>query len=229
MSKQMNTDTGMAEPLRSTARFRKNGQLTLLATRASGVRLAMRIVAFGIALLIGSEIMCRVTHAAEAAAPPNIVIVFLDDSGWGDFRPFGQPKYDTPHVRKLAEEGRVFKNFYVPQGICSASRSALLSGCYPGRTKIFGAHAPRARGLDPRFATMGEVLKRQGYATAVFGKWHIGDRPETRPPARGFSESCGLMYSNDMWEFHPEKPKFWGKYPLQFWDNGKVTIERVTP
>jgi len=218
MNKRMRVDRRMAEPCMSTAILGK-----------PPLRFAMRIVALGIVLLVGSQTRGRLVHAADGDGPTNIVIVFLDDSGWGDFRPFGQPKYDTPHVRKLAEEGRVFKNFYVPQGICSASRSALLSGCYPGRTKIFGAHAPRARGLDPRFATMGEVLKRKGYATAVFGKWHIGDRPETRPPARGFSESCGLMYSNDMWEFHPQRPKFWGKYPLQFWDNGRVTIERVTP
>jgi arylsulfatase A-like enzyme len=116
----------------------------------------------------------------------------------------------------------------VTQAVCSASRSSLLSGCYPGRTKIFGAIAPGVRGLDPKFATIGEVMKTRGYRTAVFGKWHIGDQPETRPPARGFDESCGLMYSNDMWEFHPDNPEFWGKYPLQFWDNGKVTIDRVT-
>ena len=160
--------------------------------------------------------------------PPNFVVIFLDDSGWGDFKPFGDPDYKTPNVAQLAAEGCRFNNFYVPQAICSASRSALLSGCYPGRTKVFGAHGPNARGLDPKYATTGQVLKKRGYSTAVFGKWHIGDQPETRPPARGFDESCGLMYSNDMWEFHPENPEYWGKYPLQFWDNGKVTIKRVT-
>lgn len=103
-----------------------------------------------------------------------------------------------------------------------------MTGCYPGRTKVFGAHPPRARGLDPKFATMGQVLKKNGYATGVFGKWHLGDQPDTRPPERGFDESCGLMYSNDMWEFHPQDPEYWGKYPLQFWENGDVTIERVT-
>lgn len=159
---------------------------------------------------------------------PNFVIIFLDDSGWGDFKPFGHPAYKTPNVAQLASEGCRFNNFYVPQAICSASRSALLSGCYPGRTKVFGAHGPKARGLDPKYATIGQVLKKRGYTTAIFGKWHIGDQPDTRPPARGFDESCGLMYSNDMWEFNPENPKYWGKYPLQFWENGKVTIERIT-
>jgi arylsulfatase A len=143
--------------------------------------------------------------------PPNFVVIFLDDSGWGDFKPFGQPAYKTPNVAQLAAEGCRFNNFYVPQAICSASRSALLSGCYPGRTKVFGAHGPNARGLDPKYATTGQVLKNRGYTTGVFGKWHIGDQPETRPAARGFDESCGLMYSNDMWEFHPENPEYWGK------------------
>lgn len=159
---------------------------------------------------------------------PNIVVIFLDDSGYSDFRPFGKTEYPTPNVERLASQGCRFTNFYVPQAVCSASRSALLSGCYPGRTQVFGAHPPRARGLEPKFATMGEVLKTAGYKTAVFGKWHIGDQPETRPPARGFDESCGLMYSNDMWEFHPESKAF-AETPLQFWENGKVKVERVTP
>lgn len=166
--------------------------------------------------------------AAGAGKQPNFVIIFLDDSGYSDFRPFGQPAYPTPNVERLAGQGCRFNNFYVPQAVCSASRSALLSGCYPGRTKVFGAHPPGARGLDPKFATLGQVLKGGGYRTAVFGKWHIGDQPDTRPPARGFDESCGLMYSNDMWEFHPENPKAYSKFPLHFWENGRVKIERMT-
>lgn len=181
----------------------------------------------GMLAIIG--VSSRAASQPSAARPPNFVIIFLDDSGWADFQPFGQPPYPTPQVRRLAEEGCSFHQFYVPQAVCSASRAALLTGCYPGRTKVFGAHPPRARGLEPKYATLGEVLKKRGYATAVFGKWHIGDQPETRPPARGFDESCGLMYSNDMWEFHPENPKYWGQFPLQYWENGRITIERVTP
>ncbi len=163
----------------------------------------------------------------EEKAKPNVVIVFLDDSGYSDFTPFGQKKIMTPNVQTLAEEGVSFRNFYVPQAICSASRAALMSGCYPERTKVFGAHGPKGRGLETTFPTMGEVFKAAGYKTAVFGKWHIGDQPETRPNARGFNESCGLMYSNDMWKHHPENPEYWGKYPLQFWENGEVKIEDV--
>lgn len=158
---------------------------------------------------------------------PNVVIIFLDDSGYGDFRPFSQEGLQTPHVQTLAEEGRVFTNFHVPQAICSASRSALISGCYPGRTKVFGAHGPKGRGLETTFPTIGEIFKSAGYRTAIFGKWHCGDQPDTRPHARGFDETCGLMYSNDMWKHHPENPEYWGKYPIQFWENGQVTIEDV--
>ena len=159
---------------------------------------------------------------------PNIVLIFLDDAGWADFQPFAETRYPTPNVRQLAEEGKTFHNFYVPQAVCSASRAALLTGCYPERVGLFGAHAPRQRGLDPGFATIGEMLQEQGYKTAFFGKWHIGDQPDTRPPERGFDESAGIMYSNDMWADHPQNPEYWGQWPLQYWENGEIAIDSVT-
>jgi arylsulfatase A len=165
--------------------------------------------------------------AGRYSQNPNIVIIFLDDSGWADFEPFGDLQVVTPNVTQLASEGTAYHNFYVPQAICSASRSALLSGCYPGRTKVFGAHGPNAWGLDTTFATLGEVFSRAGYATAAFGKWHCGDQPETRSYSRGFDETCGLMYSNDMWRYHPESPDYWGQWPLKYWENGEVKIEDV--
>ncbi len=186
----------------------------------------MRIFLLIPAIIAISLVSCS---REETSQQPNIVIVFLDDSGWSDFEPFGELHLKTPNVTQLASEGCAYHNFYVPQAVCSASRSALLSGCFPGRTKVFGAHGPNARGLETTFATMGEVFGSAGYATAIFGKWHCGDQPETRPQARGFDESCGLMYSNDMWKYHPENPEYWGRYPLQFWENGEVTIEEVTP
>lgn len=192
-----------------------------------GARIRFGLVRCGlIAVAVG---MLFSTAADAGGRPPNVVVIFLDDSGYADFRPFANTAYPTPNVQRLADEGRCFDNFYVPQAICSASRAALLTGCYPGRTKMFSAHAPEARGLDPQYATLAEVLKPRGYATAVFGKWHVGDQPGTRPAARGFDESCGLMYSNDMWRYHPESPEFWGKWPLRFWENDKVTIDPVTP
>ncbi len=170
----------------------------------------------------------RTAVAEMGKRPPNFVIILLDDSGWGDFTPFANPEYETPNVARLAKEGCCFRNFYVSQAICSASRSALLSGCYPERTKVFGALGPGAKGLDPKYATLGEVLKARGYTTAIFGKWHIGDQEDTRPWARGFDEFCGLMYSNDMWEFHPEHPNRYINHPLHFWENNRVSIQRMT-
>jgi len=182
-----------------------------------------------IASVLAALILVQPSSTAASDPPPNVVLIFLDDSGWADFKPFSKTDYPTPNVQRLADEGCCFDNFYVPQAICSASRAALMTGCYPGRTRLFGAHPPRARGLDPQYATLGEVLEPRGYTTAVFGKWHLGDQPDTRPPARGFDESCGLMYSNDMWAYHPENPDYWRQWPLQFWENGKITIEPVTP
>ena len=179
----------------------------------------------GYTLLPGCANLKRVVGKEKQ---PNIVIIFLDDSGWSDFEPFGRHSYHTPHVDQLAAEGRRFNNFYVPQAVCSASRASLLSGCYPGRTKVFGAHGPKGRGLEPEFKIMPEVFGANGYKTAIFGKWHIGDQDGTRPWDRGFDESCGLLYSNDMWEYHPENPESWGRYPLQYFENGQVKIERVT-
>jgi arylsulfatase A len=182
---------------------------------------------FTFILLIISSSCTQKKNKIPETKQPNIVIVFLDDSGYSDFSPFGQNKIITPNVQKLADEGVMFKNFYVPQAICSASRSALLSGCYPERTKVFGAHGPNGRGLETSFPTMGEVFKAAGYKTGIFGKWHCGDQPETRPHNRGFDESCGLMYSNDMWKHHPESPEYWGKFPIKFWENGEIIIEDV--
>ncbi len=160
---------------------------------------------------------------------PNIVLIFLDDSGWSDFEPFGQHEYHTPNVNRLASEGCCFTHFYVPQAVCSASRASLLCGCFPGRTKVFGALRPKKRGLEPKYKIMSEVLGANGYKTAVFGKWHIGDDEGTRPWDRGFDESCGLLYSNDMWGHHPQNPEYWAQHPLQFFEKDKATIESVQP
>ena len=171
---------------------------------------------------------CNQTTESEKQQP-NVVMVFLDDAAFADFKPFGETRYPTPNVSELAEEGRSYYNFYVPVAVCSASRAALLSGCYPGRTGVFGAHGPNQECLDPQFATLGEVMQQNGYVTASFGKWHLGDVPDQRPPARGFDESCGLMYSNDMWAYHPENPDHWDQWPLSYWENGEIKIDSMTP
>ena len=159
---------------------------------------------------------------------PNIVLIFLDDAGFADFKPFAETRYPTPNVQTLADEGRTFMNFYVPQAICSASRAALMTGTYPERNGLFNAHPPKDRGLNPDFMTMGEMLKENGYTTGFFGKWHLGDQEETRPHNRGFDETAGIMYSNDMWAGHPENPEYWGQFPMNYWKNGEVVIDSVT-
>lgn len=170
-----------------------------------------------------------VASTSAETRPPNIVIIFLDDAGWSDLKPFGDPDYETPHVEKLARQGTRFDNVYVPQAICSASRASLLSGTVPGRHRLFGAHGAFGRGLEPSVKILPEILKPVGYATAHYGKWHIGDQDDTRPHFRGFDEHAGLMYSNDMWKYHPEDPDHWGKHPIKFWENGQITIEEITP
>jgi arylsulfatase A len=124
---------------------------------------------------------CASETSQEEPKQPNIVMIFLDDAGWADFEPFGKNLYSTPHLNQLAKEGRQFHNFYVPQAVCSASRAALLTGAYPCRTGVHGAHGPNGRGLETTYAILPEILKESGYATGGFGKWHIGDQEDTRP------------------------------------------------
>lgn len=174
-------------------------------------------------------LLTTLSAVAGEVRKPNVVIIFLDDAGYSDFHPFGDPPYPTPHVESLAEQGLQLTQFYVPTAVCSSSRASLLSGCYAGHHRLFGAHGPDGRGLDPKFTTIAEMLQAEGYATGHFGKWHIGDQAETRPMARGFERSSGLMISNDMWRFNPVWAKRVGEAPLPYWENGEITIEDVTP
>lgn len=132
--------------------------------------------------------------------PPNIVLIFMDDMGYGDLGCYGALQYQTPNLDKLAAEGTRFTNFLAAQAVCSASRAALMTGCYPNRVGISGALFPKAKvGLNPNEITIAELLKEKGYATGMFGKWHLGDYPQFLPTNQGFDEYVGLPYSNDMW------------------------------
>lgn len=143
-------------------------------------------------------------HASETTQPPNIVIIFADDLGYADIGPFGS-QVKTPHLDRMAREGRRFTDFYAAQAVCSASRAALLTGCYPNRVSIQGALGPNSGvGLSEQETTIASMLKPLGYATAIFGKWHLGVFPEYRPTNYGFDEFYCLPYSNDMWPRHPE-------------------------
>lgn len=136
--------------------------------------------------------------------PPNVVVIFIDDMGYADIGPFGAKAYPTPNLDKMAREGMRFTDFVVSSAVCSASRAALLTGCYHRRVGISGALGPKAEiGLDPAETTLAEVCKQKGYATACFGKWHLGHHPKFLPLQQGFDEYFGLPYSNDMWPLHP--------------------------
>jgi len=147
----------------------------------------------------------RATAANSERRLPNFVIIFIDDMGYADIGPFGAQDYPTPHLDRMAQEGRVFTDFYVPQAVCSASRAALMTGCYNVRVGIHGALGPRAeQGINADEVTLAEICKQRGYATACYGKWHLGHHRQFLPMQHGFDDYFGLPYSNDMWPYHPE-------------------------
>ena len=137
-------------------------------------------------------------------APPNVVVIFMDDMGYADIGPFGASGYETPNLDRMAAEGRRFTDFVVSSAVCSASRAALMTGCYHPRVGIRGALGPKSDiGINAAETTLAELCKSKGYATAVFGKWHLGHHPKFLPTSHGFDEYYGLPYSNDMWPLHP--------------------------
>jgi arylsulfatase A-like enzyme len=141
----------------------------------------------------------------QSQPPPNVVIIFIDDLGYADIGPFGATAYKTPHLDRMAGEGRVFTDFHSATAVCSASRVALLTGCYPERVSILGALNPNSQhGIHDDETTLAELCRSQGYATAVFGKWHLGHHRRFLPLQHGFDEYFGLPYSNDMWPHHPD-------------------------
>lgn len=143
------------------------------------------------------------------------MLIFCDDMGYGDVGCYGAKGYQTPHIDRLAKEGMRFTDFYVAQAVCSASRAALLTGCYPNRVGILGALGPQAKiGLSTNELTIAGMLKSRGYATAIYGKWHLGRPPEMLPPAHGFDDYFGLPYSNDMWPKHPTAATNYPPLPL---------------
>ncbi len=178
-------------------------------------------------LLLGLLLAGAGLRAADRL--PNIVLIFTDDQGYGDVGVFGAKGYRTPHLDSLARDGVKFTNFHVAQAVCSASRAALLTGCYPNRIGIHGALGPGANhGLHAEETTLAEMLRARGYATGMAGKWHLGHREPFLPNRQGFDESFGLPYSNDMWPNHPEAKA--GTYPkLPLYEDGRVIDDEITP
>jgi arylsulfatase A len=153
------------------------------------------------ALSCAAEAQGRVESAqAGPTEKPNFVILFVDDMGYADIGCFGAKGYETPHLDRMADQGMRFTRFYSASPGCSPSRAALLTGCYPQRVGIPGVLGPRSNiGLSTDETTIASMLKAHGYATACFGKWHLGHHPEFLPKNHGFDEYFGLPYSNDMW------------------------------
>ncbi len=161
-------------------------------------RLAMR----PFIALLGIAIFCGTIEAAET--PPNIVLILADDQGYGDLGCYGATDIKTPNIDRLASEGTRFTSFYVAQPVCTASRAALLTGCYPNRIGMAGAlNHTSTTGIHPKEVLLSNLAKSRGYATAIYGKWHLGHHPPFLPTRRGFDEFFGIPYSNDNGPLHP--------------------------
>ena len=166
---------------------------------------------------------------ALQASNPNFIIIFADDQGYGDLSCFGSKTIRTPNIDRIAKEGRKFTSFMVASPVCTPSRSALLTGCYPKRV---GMHQhvlfpSSTKGLNPKEHTIADHLKSQGYATACFGKWHLGHHKEVLPTSNGFDTYFGIPYSNDM--NHPDnkgKPKGgWAGMDI-LWNDPESTLTK---
>ena len=183
---------------------------------------ALRVVRYvmGMAALLGLSATAPVVQTQPATRrPPNVIVIYADDLGYADIGPFstrsGAARPATPNLERMAKEGVRLTSFYVAQAVCSASRAALLTGSYSNRVSISGAlNHTASYGLSLDETTIAEVLKPRGYATAMFGKWHLGHREPFLPLQQGFDEYLGLPYSNDMWPHHPQQKNFFPDLPL---------------
>ncbi len=176
--------------------------------------------------ILSGLISCNQTSGEK----PNIIIIFTDDQGYADLGCYGAKGFITPNLDNMAREGMRFTNFYVAAPVCSPSRAALLTGSYPVRVGVPAVLYPVSpTGLAPGEITIAEILKKQGYATACVGKWHVGDHPTMMPTNQGFDEYFGIPYSNDMWpwrnDYKKEKPRSELYSDLPLYLNNEV-IER---
>ena len=155
--------------------------------------------------------------------PPNIVLIFTDDQGYQDVGVFGSPNINTPNLDQMAAEGLQLTSYYAAQAVCSASRAGILTGCYPNRIGIHNALGPNnTHGINASETTIAEMLKEKGYATAIYGKWHLGHHEQFLPTRHGFDEWFGIPYSNDMWPKHPQQGTIFNFPDLPLYENEKV-------
>ncbi len=155
---------------------------------------------------------------------PNFVVILTDDQGYADLGCFGGTHVKTPRIDRMATEGAMLTSFYMAGSVCTPSRSALMTGCYPKRIGLASGVflAGDERGLNPEELTIAEVLKSAGYATGLFGKWHLGDQPDFLPTRQGFDEFFGLPYSHDIHPFHGNKRHNFPLLPLM---EGETVVE----
>ncbi|MBC8354256.1 MAG: sulfatase [Planctomycetes bacterium] len=168
--------------------------------------------------LVASRFVCESLVVAAEKSTPNIVLLFCDNLGYGDIGCFGSKKHRTPNIDQMAAEGVRLTSFYSASGVCTPSRAALMTGCYPRRVGLHKTDPDGAvlrpvspNGLAPREVTIAEVLKAQGYATTCIGKWHLGDQAALLPTRQGFDSYFGIPYSDDM---TPRAGQIWPDLPL---------------
>ncbi|MDQ3395715.1 MAG: sulfatase [Bacteroidota bacterium] len=165
----------------------------------------------------------------QRQSKPNVIIVYFDDLGYGDTEDYGLTGIPTPNFKRLAREGMRFTHFNVAQAVCTASRAALLTGCYPNRLGMAGALMPWSKtALNPEEETIASLLKKEGYKTSMLGKWHLGSKEPYFPKNYGFDSYYGIPYSHDMWprdyEGNPvtDTSSFYYKFPpLPIIENGR--------
>ena len=162
--------------------------------------------------------------AAQARSQPNIVLIFTDDLGYGDIGSFGAKRIRTPNIDRLGREGMRFTNFYVSQPVCTPSRASLLTGSYANRINLEGAlNHTSTVGIHDNEVLLPELCKQHGYATALFGKWHLGHLPRFNPLRHGFDEYFGLPYPNDCSnKYHPIVRTF---PPLPLMEGERIAAE----
>ncbi len=180
-------------------------------------------VLLALALIASCKPKTASKESPKALTPPNIVLIFTDDQGYHDVGVFGADDIATPNLDKMADDGIRLTSYYSAQPICSASRAGILTGCYPNRIGIHNALGPGSPvGINASETTLAEMLKANGYATGIFGKWHLGDDKQFLPTRHGFDEWFGIPYSNDMWPNHPWQGTVFNFPPLPLYENETV-------
>ena len=170
-------------------------------------------------LLGGLGLLAPALGMAIPEERPNIILIMADDMGWGDVGFNGNKIIQTPCMDSLASNGIVLERFYSAAPLSSPTRASVLTGRHPFRTGVFSANVGILRKKE---TTLAEVLKEQGYATGLFGKWHLGDAKQFLPLQNGFDEYYGLPYSNDMWPFHPQQGEVFNFPDLPTYDGNEI-------